>query len=123
MMEEVSARKVTTKAAPQIESMTVRREEAPVKGNGAAAAKGDGDAVGSLKKQMVELQRAQAQQEFAVTQQLQYRMERNRLATAMQMSKQALSEALEGQKCNEAANAIAILVEVAVRQLALGVRQ
>jgi hypothetical protein len=72
---------------------------------------------------MQDLQLAQAQQEFVATQQLQLRLERDRLVNAMRLSKQAIAEALEGQRWSEAANAIALLVEVAVRQLALGVRQ
>jgi hypothetical protein len=122
MDTEISARKVTTKPAPKIESMTVRREEAPVKENGAAE-KVDGDAVGSLKRQMQDLQRAHAQQEFVAQQQLQMQIERNRLATAMQMSKTAIAESLEAQKWSSAADAIALLVEVTVRQLAMGMRQ
>jgi hypothetical protein len=122
---EVQAKKVTTRPAPQIESMTVRREAAPVKSNGvgdSVTVNGGGAAAGLL-KQMQDLQRSQAKQEYVIAQQLQYRLERERLATAMQMSKQAIAENLEAQKWDEVANAIAILVEVAVRQIAMGVRQ
>jgi hypothetical protein len=79
-------------------------------------------AASAIKKQMQDLQPAQAQQEHVALERMQYTMELNGARVAIQTARTALSEALKGQRWDDVAAEVEMLVQGAVKLVALGTR-